>query len=168
MRQCQSFGISPRSSTEDGRSFYLVQAVTWFGYVFSVMGDVLNEFSRGAATALAYYDASGTVRESVGGIFCDDDWCTNQSERLINLEFSFIEASPYGGVSAGSTGVWSGNDSKDFLCVLAIQVDFIIDVVSAATFFFLNIIIVGNSPFQFRAGLGFSILFLDRGRNPRF
>lgn len=58
------------------------------------MGDVLNEFSRGAAIALAYYDASGTVRESVGGIFCDDDWGTNQSERLINLEFSFIEASP--------------------------------------------------------------------------
>ena len=168
MCQRQFLCIRPWYSAEDGGSFYIIQVAEWFGYVFSVVGDVLNEFSRGAATALAYYDASGTVRESVGGIFCDDDWCTNQSERLINLEFSFIEASPYGGVSAGSTGVWSGNDSKDFLCVVAIQVDFIIDVVSAATFFFLNIIIVGNSPFQFRAGLGFSILFLDRGRNPRF
>ena len=168
MRQRQFFCICSRSSTEDGRSFYLVQAVTWFGYIFSVMGDVLNEFSRGAATALAYYDASGTVRESVGGIFCDDDWCTNQSERLINLEFSFIEASPYGGVSAGSTGVWSGDDSENFIGTITVQVHFIIDVAGVGPFFFSNIIMVSNGLLQFRAGLGFRILFLDRGRNPRF
>ena len=168
MRHCQSFRIGPWSSTEDGRSFYIIQVAEWFGYVFSVVGDVLKEFSRDAATALAYYDASGTVRESIGGIFCDDDRCTHQSKGLVNLEFSFIEASPYGGVSTGSTGVWSGDDSENFICTITVPVNFIIDVVSAATFFFLNIIIVGNSPFQFRARLGFRILFLDRGRNLRF
>lgn len=168
MRQRQFLCICSRSSTEDGRSFYIIQVAEWFGYVFSVVGDVLKEFSRDAATALAYYDASGTVRESIGGIFCDDDRCTHQSKGLVNLEFSFIEASPYGGVSTGSTGVWSGDDSENFICTITVPVNFIIDVVSAATFFFLNIIIVGNSPFQFRARLGFRILFLDRGRNLRF
>lgn len=109
------------------------------GYVFSVMGDVLNELSRGAATALAYYDASGTVRESVGGIFYgDDDWCTNQVKRLINLEISLYEASPYGGVSAGSTGVWSGDDSENFIGTITVQVHFIIDVAGVGPFFFFE------------------------------
>ena len=135
MRQRQFLCISPRSSAEDGGSFYIIQVAEWFGYVFSVVGDVLNEFSRGAATVLAYYDASGTVRESVGGIFCDDARCMHQSEGLVNLEFSFIEASPYGGVSTGSTGVWSGDDSENFICTITVQVNFIIDVAGVGSFF---------------------------------
>lgn len=168
MRQRQFLCIRPWCSAEDGGSFYIIQVDEWFGYVFSVVGDVLNEFSRGAATALAYYDASGTVSESIGGIFCDDDRCTHQSEGLVNLEFFFIEASPYGGVSTGSTGVWSGDDSENFICTITVQVNFIIDVAGVGPFFFSNIIIVSNGLFQFRAGLGFRILFLDRGRNSRF
>ena len=82
-----------------------------------------------------------------------DEMTALQSERLINLEFSFIEASPYGGVSAGSTGVWSGDDSENFIGTITVQVHFIIDVAGVGPFFFSNIIIVSNGLLQFRAGL---------------
>ena len=49
MRQCVEFQFIPRCCAEDSGSFYFVQAAEWFGDVFTVMGDVLDEFSWGSA-----------------------------------------------------------------------------------------------------------------------
>ena len=164
----QFFRIIPWCSAEDGGSFYFVQIGEWLGNVFAVVGDVLDEFSWGSAAAAAYDDAFGSVGESVGGLLGNDDWCADQGEGLVYLEISVIEASPDSGISSCSAGVWSGDDCEDFFSAVAVQVDFIIDVVSVATFFFRNVIIVGYGLLQFGAWFGFCILFGNRRRNPCF
>ena len=158
MRQRQFLCISPRRSTEDSSSFYLVQAITWFGDVFTVVGDVLDEFGWGSAAAAAYDDAFGSVGESVGGLLGDDDRSANQGEGLVNLEFSFEEASPDSGISAGSAGVWSGDDGKDFFCTVTVQVYPVIDITGVCTFFFRQVIVCDNGLFQFGTGVGLCVL----------
>ena len=168
MRQRQFLCIRPRSSTEDSGSFHLFQPAEWFGDVFAVVGDVLDEFSWGSSTAAAYDDAFGSVGESVGGLLGDDDRSANQGEGLVNLEFAFIEASPDGGISTGPAGVWSGDDGKDFFCTVTVQVYPVIDITGVCTFFFRQFIVCDNGLFQFGTGVGLCVLFWYRGRNPCF
>lgn len=73
MCQCVEPQFVPRRSTEDSGPFYFVQAGEWFGDVFAVVGDVLDEFSWGPAAAAAYDDAFGAVGESIGGLLGNDD-----------------------------------------------------------------------------------------------
>lgn len=73
IRQCVEFQFIPRCCAEDSGSFYFVQAGEWFGDVFTVVGDVLDEFGGGSAAAAAYDDAFGAVGESIGGLLGNDD-----------------------------------------------------------------------------------------------
>lgn len=90
MCQCVASQFVPWCSAEDSGSFHLLQAAEWFGDVFTIVGDVLDEFSWGSAAAAAYDYAFGSVGESVGGLLGNDDRSANQGEGLVNLEFSFI------------------------------------------------------------------------------
>ncbi len=85
MCQCWEFLVDARCSAEDSGSFHLFQAAEWFGDVFTVVGDVLDEFGGGSAAAAAYDDAFGSVGESVGGLLGNDDRSANQGEGLVNL-----------------------------------------------------------------------------------